>query len=235
LVRLWEARPNIASRGLSREWYVPLAILLHLSDLVFNNNGLVDHVLKVGVVDVQQLELNVIIQPVQEHVLLLLIHVDVVRGIPWQLDEWVKVLIHYHAALFQVGEFLPLKLHCATGHVVGVETSLELVPGDGVDVCMGIAICLPPVSCYPIKLMRSKKDLLTICALGDHEFLLDPLEPIFCVHGVFGLWEGGGASSQELRQMGLVWWWRWGYLLLVGLHAVEGLQHGFYQLSLGGE
>jgi hypothetical protein len=82
LVRLQEARPNIASRGLSREWHLPLAILLHLSDLVFNSNGLVDHVLEVDVISVQQLELNVIIQPVQEHVLLLLICVDVVRGIP---------------------------------------------------------------------------------------------------------------------------------------------------------
>jgi hypothetical protein len=82
LVRLREARPNIASRGLSREWHLPLAILLHLSDLVFYNNGLVDHVLEVGVVGVQQLELNVIIHPVQEHILLLLICVDVVRGIP---------------------------------------------------------------------------------------------------------------------------------------------------------
>jgi hypothetical protein len=26
-----------------------------------------------------------------------------------------------------------------------------------------------------------------------------------------------------------------GYLLLVGLHVVEGLQHGLHQLSLGGE
>jgi hypothetical protein len=75
-------RPNIASRGLSREWHLPFAILLHLSDLVFNSNGFVDHVLEVDVVGVQQLELNVIIQPVQEHVLLLLICVDVVRGIP---------------------------------------------------------------------------------------------------------------------------------------------------------
>jgi hypothetical protein len=49
------------------------------------------------------------------------------------------------------------------------------------------------------------------------------------------LWEGDGASSQKLRQMRLVWWWRWGYLLLVGLHVVEGLQHGLHQLSLGGE
>jgi hypothetical protein len=77
-------------------------------------------------------------------------------------------------------------------------------------------------SSCPIELVFSKKDLLAIRALGDHEFLLDPLDPIFYIHGVFGLREGGGASSQELHQMGLVWWWRWGYLLLVGLHAVEG-------------
>jgi hypothetical protein len=113
--------------------------------------------------------------------------------------------------------------------------SLELVPADGVDVCMGIAICLPPISCCLIKLVRSKNGLLVIRALGDHEFLLDPLKPILYIHGVLGLREGGGASSQELRQMRLVRWWRWGYLLLVGLHAVEGLQHGLHQLSLGGE
>jgi hypothetical protein len=70
---------------------------------------------------------------------------------------------------------------------VGAETSLELVLGDGVDVRMGIAVRLPPVGCYPIELVCSEKDLLAISALGDHEFLLDPLEPIFCVHGVFGL------------------------------------------------
>jgi hypothetical protein len=82
LVRLREARPNITPRRLSREWHFPLAILLNFSDLVFNGNGLVDHVLEVGVVGVEQLELNVIIQPIQEHIQLLLICVDVIRGIP---------------------------------------------------------------------------------------------------------------------------------------------------------
>jgi hypothetical protein len=82
LVRLRETRPNITSRGLSREWHLPLDILLHLLYLVFNDNGLVDHVLEVGVVGVEQLELNVIIQSIPEHVLFLLIPVDVVRGIP---------------------------------------------------------------------------------------------------------------------------------------------------------
>jgi hypothetical protein len=70
---------------------------------------------------------------------------------------------------------------------VSAETSLELVPCDGVNVHMGIAIHLPPVSYCAIELVRSKKDLLAISALGDHEFLFNLLEPIFCVHGVFGL------------------------------------------------
>jgi hypothetical protein len=65
--------------------------------------------------------------------------------------------------------------------------SLELIPCDGVDVHMGIAIRLPPVSYCAIELVRSKKDLLMISALGDHEFLFKPLEPVLCIHGVFGL------------------------------------------------
>jgi hypothetical protein len=70
---------------------------------------------------------------------------------------------------------------------VSVETSLELVPCDGVDVHMGITVRLPLVGCCPIELVRSKKDLLAISALGDHEFLFNPLEPVFYIHGVFGL------------------------------------------------
>jgi hypothetical protein len=58
---------------------------------------------------------------------------------------------------------------------VSVETSLELVPGDGIDVHMGIIVRLSPVGCCAIELVRSKKDLLAIHALGDHEFLFNPL------------------------------------------------------------
>jgi hypothetical protein len=72
--------------------------------------------------------------------------------------------------------------------------SLELVPCNGVDICMCVAVRLPPVGRGPIELVCREEDLLTIRALGDHEFLLDPLEPILCIHGVFGLREGGGAS-----------------------------------------
>jgi hypothetical protein len=81
LVRQREAGPNVASEGLFMEWHLPLAILLHFLDFVFNNNGLVDHVLEVYVVCVEQLELNVIIQSIQEHVLLLFNGVDVFSSI----------------------------------------------------------------------------------------------------------------------------------------------------------
>jgi hypothetical protein len=70
---------------------------------------------------------------------------------------------------------------------VSAETSLELVPSDGIDVHMHIAIRLPPVGCCAIELVRSKKDLLAISALVDHEFLFNPLESVFYIHGVFGL------------------------------------------------
>jgi hypothetical protein len=43
-------------------------------------------VLEVSVIYVEQLELNVIIQPIQEHVLLLLIYVDVIWGVSRQLN-----------------------------------------------------------------------------------------------------------------------------------------------------
>jgi hypothetical protein len=75
-------RPNVASGGLSMEWHLPLSILLYILDFVFNNNGLVNHVMEICIVCVEQLELNVIIQSIHEHVLFLFIGVDVFRVYP---------------------------------------------------------------------------------------------------------------------------------------------------------
>jgi hypothetical protein len=65
--------------------------------------------------------------------------------------------------------------------------SLELVPRDGVNIYMGVTVSLPPICCRTKELMRGKKNLLTIRALGDHELLLNSLKPIFSLHGVLGL------------------------------------------------
>jgi hypothetical protein len=65
----------------------PFVILLHFLEFVFNNNDCVDHVLKINVVSVGQLELNIIIQSLQEYVLLLFVSVDVFGGVYGQLNE----------------------------------------------------------------------------------------------------------------------------------------------------
>jgi hypothetical protein len=70
---------------------------------------------------------------------------------------------------------------------VSTKMSLELVPHDGVDVRMGVAVHLPPVGCSSIELMRGKKDFLVIHALGDHELLLNSVKPIFDFNWVLGL------------------------------------------------
>jgi hypothetical protein len=97
---------------------------------------------------------------------------------------------------------------------VSTKMSPELVPCDGVNICMVVAIRLPPVGCCSIELMRSKKDFLMICALGDHKFLLNSLKPIFGFHWVPGMGECGRASSQGFPKPGLRWWWWWLLLLL---------------------
>jgi hypothetical protein len=70
---------------------------------------------------------------------------------------------------------------------VVTKMSLELIPRDGVDICMGVTVSLPPICCRTKELVRSEKNLLAIRALGDHELLLNSLNPIFGLHGILGL------------------------------------------------
>jgi hypothetical protein len=68
-----------------------------------------------------------------------------------------------------------------------METSLELIPRDGVDIGMGVTVSISPICCRIKKLVRGKKNLLVIRALGDHELLLNSRKPIFGLHVVLGL------------------------------------------------
>jgi hypothetical protein len=70
---------------------------------------------------------------------------------------------------------------------VVIEMSLEPVPCDGVGICMGVTVCLPPI-CYRTKeLVHGRKNLLVIRALGDYELLLYALKTIFDFNWVLGL------------------------------------------------
>jgi hypothetical protein len=70
---------------------------------------------------------------------------------------------------------------------VSTKMSLELIPHDGVNVFMGVALRLPLVGCYSIELVCDKKDFLMIHALGDHELMLNPFKPVFNFCWVLGL------------------------------------------------
>jgi hypothetical protein len=117
-----------------------------------------------------------------------------------------------------------------------MKMSLEVIPHNRVDVCVGVVVRLSPVCCYFKELVCGKKNLLVIHALSDHELLLNSLERILGFHGILSLRECGGASSQELIHTRLVRWWRCLLLmsLFVGLHGVEGLHYTLHQLVLSG-
>jgi hypothetical protein len=59
-------------------------------------------------------------------------------------------------------EFLLLQFHGAVGYIVVMEMSLELIPHDGVDIYMGVTVCLPPIFYRTKELVHGKKNLLMI-------------------------------------------------------------------------
>jgi hypothetical protein len=59
------------------------------------------------------------------------------------------------------------------GHVVSPEVSFELIPGDGLNIGVGVAVSLPPV-CYGSKqLVHCEKHLFTVGTLGYFQLLLN--------------------------------------------------------------
>jgi hypothetical protein len=60
----------------------------HLFQLILDDDGLVNQMLKIRLVDVEQLKLDIVFETLEKCVLLL-IGVDVVSGVPRQLDELI--------------------------------------------------------------------------------------------------------------------------------------------------
>jgi hypothetical protein len=73
-------------------------------------------------------------------------------------------------------------ISCATRHIVSTRMSLELIPRDDVNICMGVAVHLPLAGCRSIELVHGKKDFLVIRALDDHELLPNSLKLMFGFH-----------------------------------------------------
>jgi hypothetical protein len=82
LTGLREAELCVASEMLTWKPHLVLAILLHFLQIVLNDDGFVNQMLKILVVSVEQLKLDLILETLEKCVMLLLIGVDVIGGIP---------------------------------------------------------------------------------------------------------------------------------------------------------
>jgi uncharacterized membrane protein YGL010W len=82
LTRLQKAGPSVASGMLALTHHLELAILFHLFYLVLDDDGLVNQMLDIWVVCVEQLILDLVVETLEKHILLLLIGVKIVDGIP---------------------------------------------------------------------------------------------------------------------------------------------------------
>jgi hypothetical protein len=78
------------------------AILLHLFQLTLDDDGLVNQMLKIRVIGVETLKLYLIIETLEKRILLLLVGVDVIDGLPRQLNDLIQVFIHHHTSLVQI-------------------------------------------------------------------------------------------------------------------------------------
>jgi hypothetical protein len=65
------------------------AILFHFFQLILDDDGLVNQLLKIWVVGVEQLELDLVIETLEKRILPFLIGVDIVSGVPRQSNELV--------------------------------------------------------------------------------------------------------------------------------------------------
>jgi hypothetical protein len=89
LTGLWKAGPSVDSGMLAQKHHLVFDILFHFFQLILDDDGLVNQMLKIWVVSFEQLELDLIIETLEKHVLLLFIGVDVIGGVPRQLNELV--------------------------------------------------------------------------------------------------------------------------------------------------
>ena len=80
----------------------------------------------------QQLVLETIIQTIHEQLLPLVIIFHFSMCIPRQLYEFVMILCHGHASLFESKEFLLLQLHQPSRNMVRAEGIAKFLPSYGV-------------------------------------------------------------------------------------------------------
>jgi hypothetical protein len=67
---------------LAQKHHLTFAILFYFFQLILDDDGLVNQMLKIRVIGVGQLELDLVIETIEKCMLLLLVGADVIDGVP---------------------------------------------------------------------------------------------------------------------------------------------------------
>jgi hypothetical protein len=67
---------------LAQKTHLAFAILLHLLQLILNDDCLINQMLKIWVVSIEQLKLDLVLETLEECIWILLVGVDVIGSIP---------------------------------------------------------------------------------------------------------------------------------------------------------
>jgi hypothetical protein len=67
---------------LAQKHHLTFAILFYFFQLILDDDGLVNQMLKIRVIGVEQLELDLVIETIEKCMLLLLVGADVIDGVP---------------------------------------------------------------------------------------------------------------------------------------------------------
>jgi hypothetical protein len=133
-----------------------LTLVLHDTSVILQHKSLVYHPLEVFKVSSLRSIDQSIIQAIQETFLLLLICVNLMRGIARQLSELSDVLIHRHRPLFQILKLFLLQLYHSLGNMMCTESSSEFRPVDALGFLTGFHISIPSVGCKTRELVRGE-------------------------------------------------------------------------------
>jgi hypothetical protein len=129
-------------------------LVLHHASAVLQHKILAHHPLKVLKVSSHPSIGQSIIQAIQETFLLLLIGVDLMRGIAGQLSKLSDILVHRHGTLFRILKLFLLQLDHSLGNIMCTESSSEFQPVDALRLLMGFHVSIPPVSGRTRELVR---------------------------------------------------------------------------------
>jgi hypothetical protein len=207
---------------------------LHLAKLnmfVFKCYVLVQKLLEIWEGVRHQLILEWPNESLHELFLLPLIFSNLLRSIPWQLNEFISIFTHCHIPLLEGEEFLLLDLHQPSKNMIIPKISGKLCPCDEVNDGVTNTIRIPSVCSEANEATRCIEDLLPVGALSDVKHFIHYLQSIICLKWIWRAGEGGWLMTHELQVLIPVWswwWWRWWLLSILAdlsLHLCHGVSH----------